>query len=151
MRIVSALNLLPMAEWFTDLYYKEVIDFFLHPLNVYGYNTLANTLKIAIDENVISLNDFLLDDKAVLKKLFRSNNQQITNLLAKLHPNVKVKEDEEAYDIHVTKKPRIIDPLVCLDGIQLEKASEVSPIVKKLNQNAIKKVNKGAFVKVVSS
>ncbi|GIP34651.1 hypothetical protein J2TS4_38610 [Paenibacillus sp. J2TS4] len=44
------------AEWFVKTYYKEVIDFFMNPLNVYGYDFLAKTLKLALDKNIINLN-----------------------------------------------------------------------------------------------
>lgn len=33
------------AEWFVKAYYTEVIDFFLHPSNVYGYVILTDILK----------------------------------------------------------------------------------------------------------
>ena len=35
-----------VAEWFVKTYYKEVIDFFLDPINIYGYDMLAKTLKL---------------------------------------------------------------------------------------------------------
>ena len=37
-----------IAEWFTKTYYKEVIDFFMKPMNIYGNDMLAKTLKLAL-------------------------------------------------------------------------------------------------------
>ncbi len=37
-----------IAEWFTETYYKEVIDFFMQPMNIYGNDMLAKTLKLAL-------------------------------------------------------------------------------------------------------
>jgi uncharacterized protein len=138
-----------IAEWFTELYYKEVIDFFLHPLNIYGYAMLTRILKEAMEEEIISLDDFLLDDSAVLAKLQTSKNKKIMNLLAKLHPNVHVKEDKDNYDFHLTQKARIIDPMVCLNGQDMRKASDISQKVRELNQQARKKAQLGTFVKIM--
>ncbi len=35
------------AEWFVTTYYKEVIGFFMDPLNMYGYDRLAKMLSYA--------------------------------------------------------------------------------------------------------
>ena len=37
------------AEWFVEIYYQEVLDFFLHPLNIYATSTLADVLKLALE------------------------------------------------------------------------------------------------------
>ena len=51
-----------IAEWFTETYYKEVIDFFMQPMNIYGNDMLAKTLKLGSTQKVIHADDFLLED-----------------------------------------------------------------------------------------
>ncbi|MDI5788839.1 hypothetical protein PO124_11695 [Bacillus licheniformis] len=46
------------AEWFARLYYQEVIDFFMNPLNIYALCTLSQMLKEALDMRVIAGRDF---------------------------------------------------------------------------------------------
>lgn len=53
------------AAWFVKTYYSEVIDFFMNPLNIYGYDVLAKTLKLALAKNLISLDDLLGTDEEV--------------------------------------------------------------------------------------
>ncbi len=53
------------GEWFVETYYKEVIDFFLDPLNIYSYDRLAEVLKLAMGEGILTTDDFLLEDEAM--------------------------------------------------------------------------------------
>ncbi|AJH21342.1 HD domain protein [Bacillus mycoides] len=58
-----------IAEWFTKTYYKEVIDFFMKPMNIYGNDMLAKTLKLALHKKIIHPDDFLLEDHELITKL----------------------------------------------------------------------------------
>ncbi|MDE3840981.1 hypothetical protein C0966_17080 (plasmid) [Bacillus methanolicus] len=137
------------AEWFVEAYYREVIDFFLHPLNVYGYATLTDILKIAMDKQIIQLNDLLLDDFTVWRKLLNSRDDEVLSKIRKL--DKKVICDEVDYDIHQKKKVRIIDPLVLVGNSQLRKATELSSKVIELNKKALEKSLKGTFVRVLDA
>ena len=135
------------AEWFVDIYYKEVIGFFMNPLNVYGYDRLSKALKIALELKEIELEDLLEDDEYVLNLLKKSSSKEIIELIKSLNYNVKVKEDCCNYDIHQVKKTRTIDPCICINDI-VYKASEKSSLVQVLNQNALKKSQEGVYIKV---
>ncbi|MED3321166.1 HD domain-containing protein, partial [Bacillus thuringiensis] len=99
-----------IAEWFTETYYKEVIDFFMEPMNIYGNDMLAKTLKVALHKRIIHADDFLLEDDELISKLQQCNDPEVEALLSKVHPNVKVKEDRNDYDLHQKNKVRLIDP-----------------------------------------
>ena len=49
-----------IAEWFTETYYKEVIDFFMQPMNIYGNDMLAKTLKLALHKRLFMQMIFFL-------------------------------------------------------------------------------------------
>lgn len=134
------------AEWFVNTYYKEVIGFFLNPLNIYAYNRLSNALKVALDNEVITLEDLLQDDNYVLNILKNSKNSEVISLIKSLNYDVKVVEDKEEYDIHQVNKLRLIDPTVIIDGV-VSKASEKSTLIKILGEQAMKKSIEGVFVK----
>ena len=89
-----------IAEWFTETYYKEVIDFFMEPMNIYGNDMLAKTLKVALHKRIIHADDFLLEDEELISKLQQCNDPEVEALLSKVHRNVKVKEDRNDYDLH---------------------------------------------------
>lgn len=135
------------AEWFVKAYYTEVIDFFLHPLNVYGYAMLTDILKIAMDKEIIYFNDLLSDDSTVWKKLMESKDPDILQKVKAMSRDVI--HDEDHYDIHQKKKVRIIDPLVLIGNDQIKKATEISTKVAELNQHALEKSLKGTFVRVL--
>lgn len=144
------LKSLEAAEWFTEVYYREVIDFFLNPQNIYSYQLLAKTLKRALELKLINEADFLLEDEELMTILRGSDDATIRELLGRLHERVVVEEDEQTYDIHQKNKIRLIDPSILQNG-KLVSASTLSPKVKHLGEQALAKATKGAFVKIISA
>lgn len=144
------LKTVAVAEWFVETYYKEVIDFFMDPLNIYSYDRLAKVIKIALDKNLITLSSLLATDNEVLLLLQSLDDQEIANLLKQLHPNVKVKEDRNEYDLHLKNKVRLIDPPVLWNN-KLMRASELSGEVRRMREAAILKFERGTYVKILSS
>ncbi|WP_144549128.1 HD domain-containing protein [Peribacillus simplex] len=137
------------AEWFVKTYYSEVIDFFMNPLNIYGYDILAKILKLALAKNLIILDDLLGTDEEVMSLLSSADDHEVQNLLKRIHGNVKVIENQLVYDIHRKNKVRLIDPSV-IQGTQLLRASSLSEKVKKMGIEAYKKASKGIYLKVIS-
>ncbi|MEC0247965.1 HD domain-containing protein [Paenibacillus chitinolyticus] len=138
------------AEWFVKTYYREVIDFFMHPLNAYSCHFLAEVLKTALAKKVITLSSLLLTDQEVLSLIHATDEPDIQRLLKHLHRNVQVKEDVNDYDLHRTNKIRLIDPDV-MRGNKLWKASELSENVQKWGEEARRKSERGIYVKIVSA
>ncbi|UOQ93488.1 hypothetical protein MUO14_00320 [Halobacillus shinanisalinarum] len=138
------------AEWFVETYYKEVIGFFMDPLNIYGNHVLSKTLKLAMDKQILTLDDFLKTDQEVISIIKSSKDPRLENLLSQIHDHVGAKEDQTNYDIHIKNKVRLIDPPILL-GEGTVMASEVSRKVKVMGENALKKSVKGIYVKVVSN
>ncbi|WHY30264.1 HD domain-containing protein [Bacillus wiedmannii] len=138
-----------MAEWFTETYYKEVIDFFMKPMNIYGNDMLAKTLKLALHKKVIHADDFLLEDDELISKLQQCNDPEVHALLSKVHPNVKVKEDRNDYDLYQKNKVRLINPPLLREG-EVVPSSVVSEKIKQMSEIAYEKAVRGMYVKVVS-
>ncbi|EJR59464.1 hypothetical protein IIO_03969 [Bacillus cereus VD115] len=139
-----------MAEWFTETYYKEVIDFFMRPTNIYGNDMLAKTLKLALHKQVIHAEDFLLEDHELIVKLQQCNDQEVHALLSKVHPNVKVREDRSEYDLYHKNKVRLIDPPLLHKG-EVVQSSVVSENVGQMRDIAYEKSVRGMYVKVISN
>ncbi|MEI2356618.1 HD domain-containing protein [Mesobacillus zeae] len=136
------------AEWFVDTYYKEVIDYFLDPLNIYGYTILSQALKIALRKNILKPNYFLRTDEEVMDLLYRSNDEEVIRLLRKLQEDVILMEDEEEFDYHMKQKERLIDPPVWM-GNKLVMASSISGKVARQTKRASVKAQKGVHLRVV--
>lgn len=136
------------AEWFVQTYYKEVIDFFLDPLNIYGYDVLAKLLKLALESKLLESKDLLGTDEELISLLKNSENPLIQKGLKALHSNVNVIEDKESYDIHLKKKLRLIDPSVFYDK-QLIRASELSKRIRVMSEDAYAKAQEGTYVKII--
>lgn len=134
------------AEWFARTYYKEVIDFFMNPLNIYGNEMLARTLKLALEKQVIDHSDFLGEDGGLISKLKSSLALEIHRGLNQLHPDVRVEEDQNDYNFHRKIKVRLIDPLV-FDGERLVSASFFSEEVKQIKRETYERAVAGVYVK----
>jgi len=138
------------AEWFVRFFYKEVIDYFLHPLNVYGYQVLSQSLREALQRKVITREDFLLTDEELLQKVKSSDDSTVQQLLGKLHPDVEVEYNEGDYDYSQFGKLRYIDPLVQVNDGNLVPVSHINQSVKEATARAKKRSEKGTYVKVLS-
>jgi HD superfamily phosphohydrolase len=137
-----------IAEWFTETYYKEVIDFFMEPMNIYGNDMLAKTLKVALHKRIIHADDFLLEDEELISKLQQCNDPEVEALLSKVHQNVKVKEDRNDYDLHQKNKVRLIDPLLLREG-KIVQSSVVSEKIRQMSDIAYEKAVRGMYVKLL--
>jgi hypothetical protein len=138
-----------IAEWFTKTYYKEVIDFFMKPMNIYGNDMLAKTLKLALHKKVIHVDDFLLEDDKLIEKLQLCKDTEVRALLSKVHPNVKVEEDRNDYDLYQKNKVRLIDPPLLHEG-EVVQSSIVSENIRQMSDIAYEKTVRGMYVKVIS-
>ncbi|MEE3897372.1 HD domain-containing protein [Priestia megaterium] len=143
------LKTIEAAEWFVKAYYTEVIDFFLHPSNVYGYAILTDILKIAMAKEIIHFDDLLSDDETVWRKLIDSKDHEVLQKMKDMSKNVI--NDEVDYDIHQKKKVRIIDPFVLVGNVRMKKATDLSTKVRELNQYGLEKSLKGTFIRVLNT
>ncbi|TKH15859.1 HD domain-containing protein [Bacillus wiedmannii] len=139
-----------IAEWFTETYYKEVIDFFMKPINVYGNDMLARTLKLALHKKVIHADDFLLEDDELIVKLQLCKDTEVRAVLSKVHPNIEVKEDRNDYDLHQKNKVSLIDPPLLRAG-EVIQSSVVSENIRQMSDIAYEKAVRGMCVKVISN
>ncbi|MFA2808961.1 HD domain-containing protein [Bacillus mycoides] len=139
-----------IAEWFTKTYYKEVIDFFMKPMNIYGNDMLAKTLKLALYKKIIHPDDFLLEDQELITKLWLCKDQEVDALLRKVHPSIEVKEDRNEYDLHQKNKVRLIDPPLLREG-EVVQSSVVSEKIRQMSDIAYEKAIRGMYVKVISN
>ncbi|HWI48287.1 MAG TPA: hypothetical protein VNU45_08715, partial [Rummeliibacillus sp.] len=138
------------AEWFVHTYYKEVIDFFMNPLNIYAYDFLAKAIKLALNKNIITMDTLLGTDAIVMNQLRSNQDEEIQAIVKHVHRNVIVKEDKNNYDLHRRNKLRIVDPSV-LFGDELIRASKLSESIKEMGKVAKKKAEEGMFVKIISN
>ena len=136
------------SEWFVDVYYKEVIGFFMNPLNVYAYDRLSKALKIALDLNEITLDDLLEEDDNVYKRLEKSNSNDILRLIKSINSKVTLVENIEEYDIFQKNKLRIIDPTIVIED-KLFKSSDKSNLIHILTEKALNKFKEGIYIKII--
>lgn len=137
-----------IAEWFTETYYKEVIDFFMHPLSVYANHSLAQCLKQVLQKKIITPSDFLGTDQALLNMIQDSSATDVWNTIQKISPEATVRNNPSNYDFHKKHKMRTIDPLI-LENSQSIRASCVSKKVEMMTQQAFEKSERGVYIEIL--
>jgi hypothetical protein len=91
---------------------------------------IAEAIKIALDDKLITEEDFFTDDEVLFDKLKSSSNIKIKQLLNRLCPgNEFVYEEEGKAEFFGQNKPRFVDPLVENEG-KLIRVSELAPSLK---------------------
>ncbi|EKF36473.1 HD domain-containing protein [Bacillus xiamenensis] len=142
------INDIDQAEWFVELYYKEVIDYFLNPLNVYINDIIKRILKYTIKNKIVRLEQLLTTDDEIMECFKESNDSYVQSLLNEISNNKSLKSSfKDDYDIFHRNKLRIIDPLVQSEA-GLLKASKLSPKVHQKNKEAKYRAEKGIYIKV---
>ncbi len=136
------------GEWFVQVYYKEVLDFFFNPLNVYSNHKMTEILTSVFEKGYITKEDFLKTDEKLLQKILNSGDETIKKELGKLHTGVVVIESLDDYSIHIHNKTRFIDPDL-FDGKESKPISECSEKTREMNRNARERALKGMKIKVV--
>lgn len=137
------------AEWFVSIYYKEVIEFFMHPLNVYAYDRLSKALKLGLTLKTISFEDLLKDDFEVYALLKSCKHNEILSVIDSLNYDIKVIEKEYSFDIHQVNKLRLIDPKVFINN-SIINASKISNLIVEMNASALSKSLKGTYIKIIN-
>ncbi|MDR4287872.1 hypothetical protein FO526_33035, partial [Bacillus thuringiensis] len=93
-------------------------------------------------KKVIHEDDFLLEDEELISKLQQCNDPEVEALLSKVHPNVKVKEDRNDYDLHQKNKVRLIDPPLLRAG-KIVQSAVVSENIRQIRDIAYDKAVRG--------
>lgn len=141
------LTSIKVAEWFVEVYYKEVIDFFMHPLNIFGSHQLSTALKLALELNELQLDDLLKEDETVLNQLKQSKSSEVVELIESISRPIEFIHSKEDFDIYQKTKLRTINPTICLDG-ELFETSQKSSIAAHMTKQVILKNQNEIYLKI---
>jgi HD superfamily phosphohydrolase len=146
-----AVTSLRWAEWFVDTYYREVVDFFLHPDNVYANDRLAAVLQDAMREGAVTETDWMKTDRDLIRTVRMRGSEALLRSLSDIQSRVRVEEclPDEDWDIHLTQKVRWIDPLVLEGEGPAVRASRRSAHVRKRTREAVERMKAGVYVRIL--
>lgn len=136
---------LSAAEWFVDAYYREVIGFFMNPLNMFGNYQLTEIIKLALQKDILSIEDFLKQDDDVVRLLKNAGDSSIEGMLSALFNSKAETGTASCYDVYQTTKMRWVDPLVIgSDGAA--PVSQLSLTAKRAIEQAKQRIEKGVYI-----
>ncbi|MDR6224751.1 HD domain-containing protein [Desmospora profundinema] len=139
------------AEWFVDAYYREVVDFFLDPDNVYAHERLSGVLQGAIREGAVTDRDWMKTDRDLLETVQTRGSEALLCRLSEIRPGVRLEEcgPDENWDIHLKQKVRWIDPLVMEGDGPVMRASQRSAFIWERTSKAKERMEKGVYVRIL--
>ena len=112
-----------------------------------SYLLLADALKIAVKENIISVDDFYSTDDVLFNKLKDSGNEKILELLGNIRKDAIVPGTKDDHDIFSKSKARFIDPKF-INNCSVKKLSDVDPMFKKEVEDFKAWIAPGFYIKV---
>ncbi|MDP4009762.1 MAG: HD domain-containing protein [Candidatus Shapirobacteria bacterium] len=119
-----------LASTFAILFLSFSRLIWLDPTAHGAFFLMAEAIKIALEDKLITEEDFFTDDEVLFAKLKSSPNTKIQQLLNRLCPgNEFIYEDESKAEFFGQNKPRFVDPLVENYG-KLIRVSELTPSLK---------------------
>ncbi len=113
-----------------------------------SYLLLAEALKVAVKEKIISIDDFYSNDATLLKSLKGSGNKTILDLLGNIRIDAIVPGSKDDHDFFAKSKARFIDPKF-LDGNGTRRLSEADRAFKKEIENFRDRVKSGFYIKLI--
>lgn len=137
---------LDFAKDFLEIDYK----YWSHPMEIALFQILAEAIKVALREKIISQDDLFADDNFVYNKLKKSGHKEVLGHLEKLNPKFEVTTDSKNYDFYAKNKLRFVDPKFIIDKDKLKRVSQEFPNFKEELQKHADWVNKGHFIKIVT-
>lgn len=139
-----------IAKSFAEDYLRIDEENWSHPMEVALFQILADAIKIALDEKILTEKDLFEDDLCVYTKLKNSGNRLILKKLDMLNPNLKIIDDPDDFHFHSRNKLRYINPKFLNSNGSINK---VADIFKDFSDKLVKHeelIKKGNFVKIVS-
>ncbi|MFA6307711.1 MAG: HD domain-containing protein [Patescibacteria group bacterium] len=139
-----------IAYYFAQDYLEMDYRAWSHPKEIALFKVLANAIKIALDNTIISQEDLFSDDDFVYNKLKNSNHKDILHYLDKLNYQFAIKEDSKNYDFFARNKLRFVDPKFIDIDNKLSKVSTAFPKFKAELTKHKDWVETGHFIKIVN-
>lgn len=136
-----------MARLFAEKYIEVNKRFYCNAFQAALYSLMSETLRIAIEKNIITESDLFTTDSEVIKKLKISKDQDILRMLGTIS-HLNVVEDEKNYDYFLKSKVRCTDPKFMTDG-KIVRLSEVDKSYRKSMDDYISESSKGFFVRII--
>lgn len=136
-----------MARLFTEKFIEANRKLYCNAFQATLYKLISETLRLAMEKNIMTESDLFTTDLQVLNKLKESKDKEILDMLNTIS-YLNVVEDEKDYDYHLKSKVRCTDPKILIDN-KVVRLSEIDESYRKLMNDFISESSKGFFVRIV--
>jgi len=132
-----------------DLYLKTCDNLWATPRAAGSFQFFADTIKRALELNIITEEDFFLTDQELLDKLKAAKDEKIQEML-KYKWEFFNKGTKQDHDMFVYSKARYIDPLFLENSVLKRLSAHDEDYKKKMNELIIK-INNGFYIKIIKN
>lgn len=139
------------AESFAKDYLEFDRNNWADPREVALYELLAQAIRHALDQKILTVIDLFTDDETVLSILKTHGDPFVLKKLAFLTPAFRIEEaTREHYHLHIKTKHRYVDPKV-LQGKTIQRLSAISTRYNKMLKKHLQHGASGWYIHVFRS
>jgi uncharacterized protein len=118
------------AHRLASLFLKMSKFLWSNELQAGSYLLLAEALKVAVKEGIVSVDDFYTTDNVLFDKLMGSGNSEIVGFINSIKKDVIVPGTKDDHDIFSRSKARYVDPKF-VNGGSVKRLSDVDMVFKR--------------------
>jgi uncharacterized protein len=139
---------LAKALWFVQRYHEEVTDLFMDPVECYVNASIAQAIRIALEQGVVTHEGLFVEDEQLLRQLRSAGLPRITEALVRLRPPLLVSESPEPKEaaLYVRHKCRVADPVVLVRPGVTARCSELDASVGVLHDQVRERARRGTWL-----
>lgn len=112
------------------------------------FKLMADMIKLALKKGIISESDLFSTDTYLLSRLEDSKDSEVSEILSRLNPDLKILEDELNFEFHVKGKVRYIDPPVFVNS-EARPLSEFDKAFSAKLQKYKEAMTQGRYIKIL--
>jgi hypothetical protein len=121
-----------------------------HPLEITLFHLLAEAIKIALDDKVLSHDDLFRDDDQVFSKLRDACHSEITSLLSMINPSLTIMDEPDDFDFFVRTKLRYVNPKFISGSQDIRRVTDMYTDFTTVLNNHIERNTRGNYIKILA-
>ncbi len=114
------------AEIYSDVFFQLNRSYYGSPIEAYFNHKMGDIMNLAIEKDVLKEEDWFGNDEEVIAKIKSSKDRELAKSLDFINNKTVIYEDNENPEVTLSKKIRIVNPKVEIDGV-IKQLTEISP------------------------
>ncbi len=139
-----------IARRFAEDYLRMDSTRWSHPLEIALFQILAEAIKIALNNGVLTHGDLFQDDNHVYTKLREAHDESIKSKLSMINPGLTIIDDPNDFHFFARNKIRYVNPKFLDNNQKPGRVADEYPDFNRVLNEHIERVTRGNYIKILS-